>query len=69
MHKIKRKKLIKMNNNYNIPYIPINLINQNIYEELKKLNYNLEKIQKHLENNTKYQDNNYLKKEDSYHII
>ena len=48
MHKIKRKKLIKMNNNYNIPYIPINLINQNIYEELKKLNYNLEKIQKQL---------------------
>lgn len=68
MHKIKRKKLINMNNNYNIPYIPINIINQNIYEELKKLNYNLEKLQKTLDNN-KQKENNYLKKEDSYHII
>lgn len=68
MHKIKRKKLINMNNNYNIPYIPINIINQNIYEELKKLNYNLEKIQTLLDNN-KQKENNYLKKEDSYHII
>lgn len=57
-----------MNNNYNIPYIPINIINQNIYEELKKLNYNLEKLQKTLDNN-KQKENNYLKKEDSYHII
>lgn len=57
-----------MNNNYNIPYIPINIINQNIYEELKKLNYNLEKIQTLLDNN-KQKENNYLKKEDSYHII
>ena len=68
MHKIKRKKLINMNNNYNIPYIPINIMNQNIYEELKKLNYNLEKLQKTLDNN-KQKENNYLKKEDSYHII
>lgn len=68
MHKIKRKKLINMNNNYNIPYIPINIINQNIYEELKKINYNLEKIQTLLDNN-KQKENNYLKKEDSYHII
>ena len=68
MHKIKRKKLINLNNNFNIPYIPINIINQNIYEELKKLNYNLEKIQKLLETN-KSNENNYLKKEETYHMI
>ena len=68
MHKIKRKKLIKLNNNYNIPYLPINIINQNIYEELKRLNYNLEKLQKTLEiNNTN--EKNYLKKEESYHML
>lgn len=68
MHKIKRKKLINLNNNYNIPYLPINIINQNIYEELKKLNYNLEKLQKILENNNPI-EKNYLKKEGTYHML
>ena len=58
-----------MNNNFNFPYIPINILNQQIYEELKKLNYNLEKIQNHLENNNKSNEKNYLKKEDSYYIL
>ena len=57
-----------MNNNYNIPYLPINIINQNIYEELKRLNYNLEKIQKLLESNN-LNEKNYLKKEETYHLI
>ena len=57
-----------MNNNYNIPYLPINIINQNIYEELKRLNYNLEKIQKLLESNNT-NEKNYLKKEETYHLI
>ena len=57
-----------MNNNYNIPYLPINIINQNIYEELKRLNYNLEKIQKLLESNN-VNEKNYLKKEETYHLI
>ena len=68
MHKITRMKLINLNNNYNIPYLPINIINQNIYEELKRLNYNLEKIQKLLESNN-LNEKNYLKKEESYHLI
>ena len=58
-----------MNNNFNIPYIPINVLNHQIYEELKKLNYNLEKIQNHLENNNKNNEKNYLKKEDTYYIL
>ena len=58
-----------MNNNFNFPYIPINILNQQIYEELKKLNYNLEKIQNHLENNNKNNEKNYLKKEDTYYIL
>ena len=58
-----------MNNNFNIPYIPINILNQQIYEELKKLNYNLEKIQNYLENNNKNNEKNYLKKEDTYYIL
>ena len=57
-----------MNNNYNIPYLPINIINQNIYEELKRLNYNLEKLQKILEINST-NEKNYLKKEETYHMI
>lgn len=58
-----------MNNNFNIPYIPINILNQQIYEELKKLNYNLTKLQNILENKNNKDENNYLKKEDSYHIL
>lgn len=60
--------MINLNNNYNIPYLPINIINQNIYEELKRLNYNLEKIQKLLENNNPI-EKNYLKKEETYHML
>ena len=58
-----------MNNNYNIPYIPIDILNQQIYEELKKLNYNLINIQNLLEKKNNNPENNYLKKEDNYHII
>ena len=60
--------MINLNNNYNIPYLPINIINQNIYEELKKLNYNLENLQKILENNYPI-EKNYLKKEGTYHML
>lgn len=58
-----------MNNNINFPYMPLNILNQNIYEELKRLNYNLEKIQNMLEKNTSQKENNYLKKDDSYYML